>query len=487
MAKSLETVRRSRKEDATPMIAFLPLIALVYPACLIAIWLGSMLRPGRPPRALKKATAAASYVGIAVAVVLSGVVATYGAMTSPLLGMEELGASVRLDALSVVIFSMVALLAVVILRFSRTYLEGDARQGVFIGRMALTIATVQVLVVSGNLALFVAAWIATSLSLHTLLVFYADRPAAVAAAKKKFIAARIGDVCLIVAAALLYGQFGTGDLGTIFSKASEVSSNLQLEIATGLLAIASLFKSAQFPTHGWLVEVMETPTPVSALLHAGILNAGPFLIIRFASVMTLSTSAAVCLIVMGGFTALFASIVLLTQPSVKVALGYSSAAHMGFMLFVCGLGVYPAAVLHLVAHSFYKAHAFLSSGSVVDVARAKAVRVPGRLRSPLRALASVAVATGIYWGTATLLGFTPTENVALLAVGAILVMGLTQLLVPALDSAGTAQGMARTTGLAVMVTLAFFSLEEGAHRLLVDSLPATTHPDLVIMALAGVV
>jgi len=469
------------------MTTLLPLIALASPACLGIVALLSLAQPGPRPQGLIRATGLAAYVGLAVAAVLAVLVATNGALVTPLLGVEGLGASIRLDALSVLIFSMVALLGVVILRFSRTYLDGDARQGAFLGRMALTIASVEVLVVSGNVALFVAAWIATSLSLHTLLLFYPERPAAVAAAKKKFIAARIGDACLVGAAAILYTQFGTGDLGAIFTQAAAGTGNLELEVATALIAVAALFKSAQFPTHGWLVEVMETPTPVSALLHAGILNAGPFLIMRFATVMELGTASAVFLVVGGGFTALFASVVLLTQPSVKVALGYSSAAHMGFMLLICGLGVYPAAVLHLVAHSFYKAHAFLSSGSVVEVARAAPVKVPERLRSPLRALVSFAVAAGIYFGLAVALGFTPADNPALLAVGAILVLGLTQLLAPAIDSAGTAGGMARAAGLAVVVTLAFFGLEEGARLLLIEALPVPHQPVALIIALASVV
>lgn len=463
------------------------LIALAAPAALAAGWTLSWFQPGPRPRALSTAVSAASFVGLAVAAVLAALVATRGALVSPLLGADGLGLSLRLDALSVTIFTMVALLAVVILRFSRTYLDGDARQGVFLGRMCLTIASVELLVLSGNLVLFALAWIATSLSLHGLLLFYADRPASVAAAAKKFLAARIGDVCIIGAAALFYVVFGTGDLGTIFERAGSTPASLPVHVGTALLAVAALLKSAQFPTHGWLVEVMETPTPVSALLHAGILNAGPYLILRFANVMELGAASPVFLVIGGGFTALFASVVLVTQPSVKVALGYSSAAHMGFMLLVCGLGVYPAAVLHLVAHSFYKAHAFLSSGSVVDVARSKPVAVPQRLRSPLRVALSVFGAGAIYLGFAALLGFTPNDNPALLAVGAILVMGLTQLLAPALDSAGTATGIARVTGLAAAVSLAFFLLEEGARLLLIDALPIAHQPEALIIALASVV
>lgn len=469
------------------MNELLTLTALAAPLCLTIVGLLSSVQSGARPRLVGPASAVAAAVGVAVAAFSAYLVSMNGTLVSPLLGREGLGASLRLDTLSVLIFSMVALLSVVVLRFSRTYLDGDERQGAFLGRMCLTIASVEVLVLSGNIVLFVAAWIATSLSLHTLLVFYPERPAAVAAARKKFFAARIGDACLIGAAAVLYTRFGTGDLGAIFEQAVASQPGLELEIAAALIAVAALFKSAQFPTHGWLVEVMETPTPVSALLHAGILNAGPFLVMRFANVMEAGTISAVMLVIAGGFTALFASVVLLTQPTVKVALGYSSAAHMGFMLLVCGLGVYPAAVLHLVAHSFYKAHAFLSSGSVVDVARSAAVAVPRRLKSPVRVLLSLAVAAGIYLGVATLLGFTPAENPALLAVGAILVMGLAQLLAPALDSAGTAAGVARTVGLALAVTLAFFTLEEGARLLLLTSLPPAVKPDIPVIALASVV
>lgn len=469
------------------MHSWLTLIALLGPASLVGVGLTSRVYPGLRPRATLLASSAAGWVGLGVAAGLVLLVVSSGTLVSPLLGGGGLGASLRLDALSVLIFSMVAMLAVVILRFSRSYLDGDPRQGLFLGQLCWTIASVELLILSGNLVLFFGAWVATSLSLHQLLVFYRERPRAVAAARKKFIAARIGDLSLLTAGMLLYSRFGTGDLGGLFQLAQSAQSSWQIEGATILLATAAIFKSAQFPTHGWLVEVMETPTPVSALLHAGILNAGPFLVMRFAYLMELGQLSAIILVVVGGFTALFASVVLLTQPTVKVTLGYSSAAHMGFMLLVCGLGVYPAAVLHLVAHSFYKAHAFLSSGSVVDEVRAKGVRLPPRLRRPLRLMASLVLAVTIYLGTAFGLGFSPAHNPALLAVGAILVMGLAQLLAPALDSSGTATGLARVSGLAVAVTVAFFGLEEGARLLLLSALPEAVAPTILVVVLATAV
>ncbi len=246
-------------------------------------------------------------------------------------------------------------------------------------------------------------------------------------------------------------------------------------------------KSAQFPTHGWLIEVMETPTPVSALLHAGILNAGPFLAIRMAFVIDDARFATMLLLVVGGFTAVFASVALLTQPSVKVGLAYSSVAHMGFMLMVCGMGLYPAALLHLVAHSFYKAHAFLSSGSVVDERRAARVALPARLGSPARIVGSALVALAFYLPLALVWGIDLGGDPVLIAIGGILVIGTTQLVAPALDSTGGWSGTVRAAGLALAVTLSFFTLEAGAHVLLESTLPVSVPRGLIQLSLIAMV
>ena len=177
-----------------------------------------------------------------------------------------------------------------------------------------------------------------------------------------------------------------------------------LQAAAGLLVTAALLKSAQFPAHGWLIEVMETPTPVSALLHAGVINAGGFLILRFSGVISLSTPSLETMALVGGFTALFGSVVMLTQTSVKVSLAYSTIAQMGFMMLQCGLGAFPAALVHIVAHSLYKAHAFLTSGSVIDIARSSWTPSPGDSPHPARltiavgVMAVAAVAVGRLFG-----------------------------------------------------------------------------------------
>jgi len=458
------------------------LIALLSPAAFVITAIASWFQQGFKPKLIIVLSTIATILSLTIAAFSGLIVYENGLIESGLIGIKDLGFSIRLDSLSVLMLGMITLLGFIIIRFSINYLDGDQRQGTFIGRLAATIASVQLLVLSGNLGLLFVTWVLTSLSLHRLLVFYRERRGAQIAAKKKFILARLGDACLLIAVILLYSQFGSGNLEDIFNAVSEGSRAdlplMALEAPALFLVLAALLKSAQFPTHGWLIEVMETPTPVSALLHAGLLNAGPFLIIRMAHVMEVSTLAPVMLITIGGFTALFGSVVYLTQTSIKTALGYSSVAHMGFSLMVCGLGVYSAAMLHLVAHSFYKAHAFLSSGSVIDVLRGSKMAKLTRTGSPLKIVLGIVMALALYTGFSLAWGMDLKNDVSLLVIGAIIVMGLSRIFVSAIDSKGSSAIILQSTLLALLVTVAFFTLESGTRHLLSSQLPAYTMPGL---------
>ncbi|MEZ4375834.1 MAG: proton-conducting transporter membrane subunit [Polyangiaceae bacterium] len=468
---------------SSQVLLYVPLLA---PLSLIVVSLIAWNAPRRLTGLLRSAWTGASGLGVAAGAVAIGTVASQGRLFSPLLGYSGLGASIRLDALSAGVFAMVALLVLVIARFSVRYLEGDERHGAFLGRLAATAAAVQVLVLANNLALFWAAWVTTSLCLHRLLRFYPERPRARIAARKKFVVARAGDLLLAGAFALLYSSSGSGELSLVLESAHAAPGPL-LTVAGLLLAFTALLKSAQFPTHGWLVEAMETPTPVSALLHAGILNAGPFLVLRFSAIFASAYASTWPLLIVGGFTALFASLCLRTQPSAKVALGYSSAAHMGFTLFVCGLGVYSAATLHLVAHSFYKAHAFLSAGSTVDAAQASRVAVPPPKLGLWRPLAALAVSAVLYACVAGILGISARQQPELWLVGGVIVLGLTRLMAAGLASGGGLGVFLKVLGIAAGVTLVFFFLEETARLLLADSLPTPTSPQGARLALGAMV
>jgi NAD(P)H-quinone oxidoreductase subunit 5 len=277
------------------------------------------------------------------------------------------------DVLSAVMLVLVAFLGMIVTRYACRYLQGDAEQGYFLKWLCVTIGAVLTLLISGNLVLFAGAWMATSLALHKLLTFYAHRPAALVAARKKFVISRLGDLCLLAALVLVYRLFGTWEFRKLFVDAGALHASGHIPPAIIpiclLLVGAAMLKSAQFPFHSWLPDTMETPTPVSALMHAGIINAGGFLIIRLSPIVSLSPLALDTLAIVGACTAIFASLVMMTQASIKRMLAFSTIAQMGFMLLQCGLGAYSIAVLHLVAHSLYKAHAFLSSGSVVSISK----------------------------------------------------------------------------------------------------------------------
>ncbi len=472
-------------------IQILAFLMLAAPGAFVATAIVSKFQPGLRPVLIKKLSTFSTVISIGVALFFCAMAIRGELVEISFFEIESIGISFRLDAVSVIMFTMIAFLSFIIVRYSMNYLATDQRQGIFLGRLAATIAAVQLFVLSGNIGILFISWVLTSMALHRLLIFYPERPLAVIAARKKFIIARLADICLLTAVILIYAHFQTGNLEIIFDTIRAgvgVGETLPgMEIIAVLLALAALLKSAQFPTHGWLIEVMETPTPVSALLHAGLLNAGPFLIIRFAFVMEASALAPLILIIIGAFTALFASVVFLTQTSVKTALGYSSVAHMGFSLLLCGLGIYPAAMLHLVAHSFYKAHSFLSSGSMIDTLRASKITGTKRTGDPFRIALGIVLGFLVYAAFAIAWGIDPQKDFVLFAIGGILVMGLSRLFTSAIDSGGGFKLFFRAGILSVMVAAAFFTLESGTHHLLAAEIPVAASPGLLKVLLISLI
>ncbi|QEG36120.1 proton-conducting transporter transmembrane domain-containing protein [Bythopirellula goksoeyrii] len=289
-----------------------------------------------------------------------------------------------LDGVSSLTLVLVSFVGLVVCRYSIRYLDGDPGQGNYFRWVAATIGSVSLLVLSGNLLMLVGAWIATSLSLHHLLLHFSSRSGAQRAAWTKFAISRAGDVFLVAALVLVFIEFSTFDLSQIFAAIGPVQ-DLSSDRANALGWIGSLIvfggitKSAQFPLHSWLPETLETPTPVSALMHAGVVNAGGYLIIRLSPLVVHAPASLELLAIVGTTTAVYGGIVMMTQSSVKKALAYSTVAQMGFMMLQCGLGAFSAAMLHLVAHSLYKAYAFLNSGNVLKEEQAT------RFDKPLKA------------------------------------------------------------------------------------------------------
>ena len=465
-----------QQTEPTMLIYFLPLFCA---AILLgtAIWL--MLRPNTLAGIAARAGEYAALFALLTATVTLAALIVFGAGDSPLLGFSNIGLSARVDVVSITMLLLVTFIGWVVIRYSRTYLDGEAQQTNFTIWLLNTIAAVVLLVQAGNIIQFTGAWIVTSLSLHRLLLFYPSRIAAQRAAYKKFIMARWGDGALITASALLIIAYDTTQISYILNASRSGEGGGVAISAAAMMAFAAVLKSAQFPTHSWLTEVMEAPTPVSALLHAGVVNGGGFLLIRFADVMLLSPLIMAFLVGVGGFTALFGGVVMLTQPTVKVSLAWSTVSQMGFMILQCGLALFPLALLHVVAHSLYKAHSFLSAGGAVS--RVAAIGRPGPVAVPnigavARAFGLAIAIYGIVYLTSGALTEFGSKSPQAVALGAVLIFGVAYLLAQGLADAAPGALTRKTAMMSIVATFAYLGLQHASEWITAGTLPPAPVP-----------
>ena len=390
--------------------------------------------------------------------------------TSTLTGAGLIG--LRVDALSLPMLGLITFLGAVIVRFSRNYLDGDAHQGYFFKWLLVTLGAVAALVLSPGLVQFWLSWVVCSMGLHRLLVYFPDRLGTLLSARKKFVVSRLGDLALIVAFLGMVRAFGTQDFGMLFAMVEAHPELMAGNAWIGWLIVGgALLKSAQFPFHTWLPDTMGAPTPVSALMHAGIINAGGYLVIRMSPFLVQTPGALTFLAVMGAVTLAGASLVMLTQTSVKRALAYSTIAQMGFMLLQCGLGAFPVATLHLIAHSLYKAHAFLNSGSSVELIKGLEERPGGAMSPALRGILVVAglgMAAGLSW----LWGLEFTSKAGLLVLVVVLAMAMAQFLVARLQRDRSLMGSIRAFAITAAVGALYLGLADFAFRYFEGTLPS---------------
>lgn len=329
------------------------------------------------------------------------------------------------DRLSAVITLLVAGVGTVAYHFSLRYLDGEPKQRHFLRWLFLTVGMAYLFMLSTNLLLLFAAWLCTSLGLHQLLTFYTERTEAQRPARKKFLISRLGDLALLAAIGLIWQHWGTLDLHTFLAN---VNTPVAWPWVPGLVAFlvvtAALTKSAQFPFHSWLPETMEAPTPVSALMHAGIINAGGVLLLRFAPLLVTAPTVLLYLVVIGVLTMSLGLLVMWTQTTVKRTLAWSTVSQMGFMMVQIGLAVFPATLLHLLGHGFYKAWSFLRTGEV------PALTPPAPPVAPQQSLRwgllGIGVAVPALALAALLTGFNPFHSPGELALTTILALGIGQ-------------------------------------------------------------
>ncbi|MHB1566752.1 MAG: NADH-quinone oxidoreductase subunit L [Acidiferrobacter sp.] len=457
-------------------------LMLVAPWPLLLVGLVAGIGADHHPRLMRRLTTSAAWFAL-ICALLAAVAYGGGATQSETylsLGLPaRLGAlaiSVDVNVLTVIMLLLVAFVGMIVARYSDTYMEGDAHEGRFHRWLALTLGSFFTLIITGNMWGFWVSWVITSLCLHELLAFYRDRPGAVLAARKKYLLHRIADVSLLAAFVLVVHTLHTTQFSHLVAALTSLPGTLPgtLQVASGLIVLSAILKSAQFPTHGWLIQVMEAPTPVSALLHAGIIYTGAFLVLRTSPIISRVGWAGDTLVLVGLVSIVAASLIMMTITNIKGALAYSTCAQMGFMLMECGLGLYSIAVLHIIAHSVYKAHAFLSSGSIVEHFRAPALAAVSVAASLWRAILGLTVAFLVVIGIGAGFGVALPEQPALIVMAVILTVGMTQLLLQALNTRAVGMGglLLRMGSLSALVCVAYFGLHAVFTHLLGPSVPA---------------
>lgn len=271
-----------------------------------------------------------------------------------------------LGQLTVLLLLLVTGVSTVVQVYSSRYMVSDPRHSRFFALTALFTAAMTLLVMSSNLMVTFIFWELMGICSYLLISHYSERPSAARAATKVFLVNSIADAGLLVGIILTYLSFETLDIPEILAIAQSANDipTQSLTLITLCLFCGAVGKSAQMPAHVWLPFAMEAPTPVSALIHAAtMVNAGPFLLVRLSPILVLAPNAMMVIATVGAITALFAAVVSLTQTDIKRVLAYSTISQLGFMIMLCGVGAFVAAIFHLIAHGCFKAFLFLSTGN----------------------------------------------------------------------------------------------------------------------------
>ncbi len=321
-------------------------------------------------------------LGLSVAALVD--VALHGAISATIFQFLDVGAvrveiGLHIDQLAVLILPLVTGVSLIVHVYSSRYMTGDPRYRRFFAVMALFTFAMTMLVMGSNLIVTYMCWELMGICSYLLISHSAERPSAARAATKAFLVNAVADVGLGFGIVLTFGTYGTLNIQEILERAAGAGGQtfefLGLSIETNVVIAICLLsgamgKSAQFPMHVWLPFAMEAPTPVSALIHAAtMVNAGPFLLVRFSPLLLLAPSAMALIAVVGAVTALYGALVSVVQSDIKRILAYSTISQIGFMIFLCGVGAFAAAIFHLLAHGFLKGFLFLSTGTAIESAR----------------------------------------------------------------------------------------------------------------------
>ena len=282
-------------------------------------------------------------------------------------GEFKVDAGLLLDQLSICFVLLITGVGTLIHIYSISYMSHDKDRRRFFAYLNLFIAAMLLLVLGDSYLNLYVGWEGVGLASYLLIGFWNQKPAYATAAKKAFVANRVGDVGLSLAIMIAFATFGDVSFAGIKEHAEQASST-QLTAIGLMLLLAACGKSAQFPLQSWLGDAMAGPTPVSALIHAAtMVTAGVYLITRSNFIFDEAPIAQLMVLIVGGITLLFGAIIGTAKDDIKKALAASTMSQIGYMILATGLGPigYAFAIMHLLTHGFFKASMFLGAGSVM--------------------------------------------------------------------------------------------------------------------------
>jgi NADH-quinone oxidoreductase subunit L len=320
------------------------------------------------------ASTAAFAVGVIEFLAMLGRAPESRAVTQPLftwieVGNFNVGATLLLDQLSVCFVLLITGVGTLIHIYSIAYMSHDKDRRRFFAYLNLFIAAMLLLVLGDSYLSLYVGWEGVGLASYLLIGFWNQKPTYATAAKKAFIANRVGDVGLSLAVMIAFVQFGSVSFsGVAEGVEAGQASSLALNSLGLALLLAAVGKSAQFPLQAWLGDAMAGPTPVSALIHAAtMVTAGVYLISRSHFVFDAASVAQLFVVIVGAITLLFGAIIGMAKDDIKKALAASTMSQIGYMILATGIGPvgYAFAMMHLLTHGFFKAGMFLGAGSVM--------------------------------------------------------------------------------------------------------------------------
>ncbi len=353
-------------------VVFLPLVAAI-----IAGFFGRAIGD----RGSQVVTCGALLLSAALGLlVFRGILAAPGPQIIPLFqwivaGGVDVAWSIRLDTLSGVMIVVVTVVSSMVHVYSIGYMAEDKSIPRFMAYMSLFTFFMLALVTSDNFVQLFFGWEGVGLMSYLLVGFWYDRPSANAAAIKAFFVNRVGDFGFSLGIFAVFVIFGTLNFPEVFARAPKVVGTTMdflgwrvnsLTLASILLFVGAMGKSAQIPLHTWLPDAMEGPTPVSALIHAAtMVTAGVFMVARLSPLFEYAPTALVVVGVIGGTTSMFAASIAMAQNDIKKVVAYSTCSQLGYMFIAGGVSAYAAGIFHLFTHAFFKGLLFLCCGAVI--------------------------------------------------------------------------------------------------------------------------